>query len=313
MQETIIILMGAVLLDWTLGDPPNAFHPVAWMGSLINFLRRGAIGRGSRYQFIYGLFLIFSCCCLIFILSAWFLSYVWSVNPYLYLAASILLFKSSFTFQGLKKAAVKVRSSMEGGNLEQARDIVATHLVSRETSGLEAPAVASAAVESVAENFTDGLVAPMLYFLLGGVPGALAYRFVNTTDAMLGYRDPAHEYLGKGTAWLDDILNYVPARLAGLLLVAAARLRGENGKGAWVTMWSHHSLTQSPNAGWTMSAAAGALDISLEKKGHYKLGHGGPPSAEHISRATDLVKTAYILSIIVIIIIILGVRHGRGA
>lgn len=306
------ILGSAVLIDWALGDPPNSFHPVAWMGSLISLVKRGGLGRGKRCQVAYGLLLVLLGSVFVFIVFKLFLSYVrgFSLLPYLLVGA--LLLKSSFTFSGLRKAAQQVGSCLQAGNLEEARRLASTHLVSRDTRSLDAGAVASATVESVAENLTDGLVAPIFYYALGGVPAALAYRFVNTADSMLGYRDQVHEYLGKGAARLDDVLNYVPARLAGLLLVASAWLRGESAGGAWKIMWAEHSRTASPNAGWTMSAAAGALGVTLEKQGHYRLGDARDlPSTEHISRAIGLVRTAYILSMIIILVIMFGVWHGR--
>lgn len=312
MWEMVFILGSAVLIDWALGDPPNFFHPVAWMGSLIDLLKKGGLGRGKWCQVAYGLLLALLGSGFVFILSRLFLSYLrgFSLLPYLLVAA--LLLKSSFTFSGLRRAAQEVSSCLRAGNLEEARRLASTHLVSRDTRSLDTSAVASATVESVAENLTDGLVAPIFYYALGGVPAALAYRFVNTADSMLGYRDQMHEYLGKGAARLDDVLNYVPARLAGLLLVASAWLRGESARGAWKMMCAEHSRTASPNAGWTMSAAAGALGVSLEKQGHYRLGETGDlPSTEHIPRAIGLVKTAYILSIILVLVITFGVRHGR--
>jgi adenosylcobinamide-phosphate synthase len=179
-----------------------------------------------------------------------------------------------------------VKAALEKGDLPEARRLVSWHLVSRDTSQLDASLVAAAAVESVAENITDGIVAPLLFFALAGLPGAWAYRFVNTCDSMLGYRDPVHEHLGKFAARLDDALNFFPARLAGLLLVVAAGLVGEDTTGAWQTMWHQHCRTASPNAGWTMSAMAGALGVTLEKVGHYQL-EGGPtsPGVETIDRA----------------------------
>ncbi len=312
MREILLIIAMAVIIDWVAGDPPNAFHPVAWMGSFINILKVGGLERGRKYQLVYGFLAAISGGCFIFILSLWFLNYLRSISLALYIVVGFLLFKSSFTFSGLRKAAMQVAESLRMGNIQEARQLVSRHLASREVDELDAPAIASATVESVAENFTDVLVAPMFYFLLGGVPGALTFRFINTADAMIGYHDPVHEYLGKGAARLDDLLVYIPARVAGLLLVGAAWLRRENSGGAWRTMWRKHSLTASPNAGWTMSAVAGALGIVLEKKGHYRLGEGDElPCAEHISRALELVKAAYVLTIIIVVAVILGVGYGR--
>jgi adenosylcobinamide-phosphate synthase len=146
-------------------------------------------------------------------------------------------------------------------------------------------------VESVAENLSDSFVAPVVWYALLGVPGAIAYRFVNTCDAMLGYRG-RYEYLGKAAARLDDVANWLPARLTALLVVAAAGLLGADARGAWRAMWQHHRRTASPNAGWPMSAAAGALGVRLEKLGHYALGHGPRPSVATIPAAIDLARAA---------------------
>jgi adenosylcobinamide-phosphate synthase len=125
----------------------------------------------------------------------------------------------------------------------------------------------------VAEGICDSLVAPLFYFVLFGIPGAIGYRVVNTIDSMIGYHGK-YEYLGKFASQLDDILNFIPARLTAFLLVLAARVMKRNGHNAWQTAFREHNQTQSPNAGWPMAAMAGALDVQLEKVGHYKLGEG---------------------------------------
>jgi adenosylcobinamide-phosphate synthase len=126
----------------------------------------------------------------------------------------------------------------------------------------------------VAENACDSFVAPLFYFMLLGVPGAIAYRVVNTLDAMIGYHEK-YEYLGKFASRLDDVLNYVPARLTALLLVLATFLSRRDAKTSWQVALSDHSKTESPNAGWPMAAVAGALNVQLEKVEHYKLGRAG--------------------------------------
>jgi len=127
-----------------------------------------------------------------------------------------------------------------------------------------------------AESVTDSIVAPLFYWLLLGVPGTIAYRVVNTFDSMIGYHGE-YEYIGKFAARLDDVPNYIPARISGLLLVASAYLSRMNGSRSWLTMLRDHSKTESPNAGWTMSAMAGALRVQLEKPGYYRLGGDGKP------------------------------------
>jgi adenosylcobinamide-phosphate synthase len=149
----------------------------------------------------------------------------------------------------------------------------------------------------VAENASDGLVAPLFFFALGGLPLALAYRFANTADSMLGYRDPEREWFGKIPARLDDLLNFIPARLTGLLLVCAAFLSGNSGLTAWKIMRRDSLLTASPNAGTPMSAMAGALSVELEKIGHYRLGAGlNAPQSTDLRRARRIYAVTAVLA-----------------
>jgi len=191
------------------------------------------------------------------------------------------------------------------GDLAGARRQVAWHLVSRPTDELDAPAVASAAVESLAENLTDGLVAPVCFYaagaLLGGAGAGLAlawaYRAVNTADAMIGYRRDELEYLGRATARTDDALNYVPARLAAATIVAGAWLARQSRADAARVWRRDGSRTESPNAGQTMAAMAGALGVTLEKRGHYRLGDGPPPDPDAIDRALRVARWAAALGL----------------
>jgi adenosylcobinamide-phosphate synthase len=156
--------------------------------------------------------------------------------------------------------------------------------------------VAAAAVESVAENASDGVVAPWLFYLVGGLPAALAYRFVNTADAMLGYRDVEREWLGKIPARLDDVLNVLPARVTAMLIMLAAPLVGGRPPRGLKVWWHDASKTPSPNAGRPMAAAAGVLGVAREKIGCYRLGAGQRlPAAEDVRRA---VKLLYVLAAI---------------
>jgi len=281
-----LILLLALVFDLLLGDPPNRYHPVVLMGHFIRGMARLAPRQGPIRRFIHGTVLVLSGIALFSLPVAWALAEVRRLNPLAYGLVAALLLKATFACTGLVKAARQVKAALERSDLPEARRLVSWHLVSRDTSQLDASLVAAATVESVAENITDGIVAPLLFFALAGLPGAWAYRFVNTCDAMLGYHDPIHEHLGKFAARLDDALNLIPARLAALLLVAATGLVGKDAAGAWRTMWHQHGRTASPNAGWTMSAMAGALGVTLEKVGHYRLeGGSASPEAETIDQA----------------------------
>jgi len=197
----------------------------------------------------------------------------------------------------LMEAARAVAVPLAAGDLEAARELVALHLVSRPTAMLGPDEVASAAVESLAENLTDALVAPVCFYLVFGLAGAAAYRAINTADAMIGYRDGALEWFGKLAARLDDVVNFVPARLAALGLVVGAAAAGENARGAARVLRRDGASTASPNAGRTMAAMAGALGLTLAKRGAYRLGDGRPPTAGDVGRAVRVLAWAAALTL----------------
>ena len=305
--DQLIILGLALAFDLLLGDPPNRWHPVAWMGTLIGWGKRNAPAAGPGRRLAYGAALVLIGAVVCTLPVVLLLAGARWLGAGVYVLTAALLLKSTFTYSGLVRAARSVQRALHAGDLPEARRLVSWHLVSRDTATLSEELVAAAVVESVAENLTDSLVAPFFFFLLAGVPGAWAYRFFNTCDSMLGYRDPEHEYLGKFAARLDDLLNWIPARLAGVLMIAATRLAGEDAASAWRTMWAQHARTASPNAGWTMSAMAGALNVTLEKVGHYELEGGTMAlSAATIQRATRVVGvTVALLGLLLVVALIL--------
>lgn len=212
-----------------------------------------------------------------------------------------LALASLFSLRGLAAAARRVADALARGDLAGARALVGRHLVSRPTAALGAGQVASATVESVAENLTDSVVAPLAFYLAFGLAGAAVYRAVNTADAMVGYREGALEHFGKAAARLDDVLSFLPARLAGYAIVAGALGAGASAARALAVMRRDRAATASPNAGWTMAAMAGALGVTLEKSGAYRLGDGAPPVAADIARALRVLFTATALSLVTLL------------
>lgn len=293
-----LILGLAVLLDLIFGEPGNRWHPVAWIGRGLEWARRWAPKGGTRALFFFGALLVVGASVLAALLVATVARWTGALG-WVGLAVQALLLKCTFSLSGLVGAAREVRAALALGSLEEARRLVGWHLVSRPTRDLSAEHVASAAVESVAENLTDSVVGPLFFFLLFGLPGAWAYRVVNTADAMWGYREGELEYFGKAAAQLDDLLNWIPARLAGIGIVLGALLAGAAPGNAWRAMWRDHRRTASPNAGWTMAAMAGALGVALEKPGAYRLGDGALPTVEAIPRAVHVMVSASGLSVAV--------------
>lgn len=268
-MEIILILALAIALDLALGDPPNAIHPVAWMGKVIALLQRGGQRHRAAAQFLYGMGMTLFTMALFIIPTYFILMYLKSLHPAAYIIVAALLLKCTFSIKGLQHAALGVKKLLLDNKLDEARWELRS-LVSRNTD-LPKPLLVSATVESVAEGTGDSLVAPLFYFLLFGVPGAIGYRVVNTMDSMIGYHGK-YEYLGKFASRLDDVLNFIPARLTALLLVLAALVLKRNGHNSWQAAFREHARTESPNAGWPMAAMAGALNVRLEKVEHYQLG-----------------------------------------
>ncbi len=267
-------LLVAILVDLALGEAPPSLHPVVWMGRLIARLERLSPGPGRRLASLVAgigmaVFVPVAAGGLAWLAAVTLREVGWIA----YVAAGSVLLSSTFAVRELGRAANRTRSAMESDDREKARRSLGS-LVSRDTRALAPPLVAMAAIESVAENTTDSFVGPWLAFALFGLPGAFAYRAINTLDSMIGYRG-RYEHLGKAAARLDDLVNLVPARLSALLMLGAGRLLCgmPTGRG-WRIARRDHRLTESPNAGWTIAAAAGLLGVALEKTGHYRIGDG---------------------------------------
>lgn len=265
-----MVLLGALAIELVAGDPRTRWHPVALFGSLVSLALRMAPRTGRVSQLAFGTGLVLVGVGTVVLGTAGLLHAAAAFHPLAEIVAGAVLLKVSFAYRQLEQEAVVVASHVAGGQIAAARGALQA-LVSRETSTLSPPQAASAAIESVAENLSDSVVAPLFYFALFGVPGALAYRAINTLDAMIGYHGE-YEYLGRSAAKLDDLANYIPARLSAALIVVASALAGLASRSAAQVALRDHSRTESPNAGWPMAAMAGALGVQLEKLGHYRLG-----------------------------------------
>jgi adenosylcobinamide-phosphate synthase len=308
------VLCLALLLDLALGDPSNRFHPVAWMGSAIATAKRYAPRRSHHARLAYGSVLVVGGALTVASLSRRLERLTAGISPPWNWLIEAGLLKMTISVRGLGSAAAEVKAALEASDLPEARRLVGWHLVSRDTMTLSATQVAAATVESVAENTSDGIVAPLFYYSLGGLPAAVTYRFINTTDSMLGYRDSVHEWLGKAPALLDDLVNLLPARLTAMMFILAAALTGKDAHRAW-RVWRRDSrATASPNAGHPMSAMAGALNVKLEKVGHYTLGDPQqPPKSEDIRGAVRLMRiaVAMVTGLLVSILLAAGVVKRR--
>jgi len=300
IPHSVSVLILAVVLDLVFGDPANSVHPVAGMGMLISQWRKFAPA-GRLLPLLHGLALLIVG---IVIASAVGVGVLWLCQHFPYslaLLAEAYVLKLTFSLSGLLGAGRKIQAALFADDLALARRLVSWHLVSRDTSTLTPNQLAGATIESLAENANDSFVAPLIFYACGGVSAALVYRFINTCDAMLGYHDARHEWLGKLPARLDDLANLLPARLTAAFLIAAGALL-RNDMTRAVNIWCRdRTATLSPNAGQSMSAAAGVLGVELEKVGQYRLGRGlRDPASADIGRAIDLIRITALIAVIAI-------------
>jgi adenosylcobinamide-phosphate synthase len=292
--EIIFVLLLTLIIDVVWGELHPSLHPVVGMGKFISLQLRFAPRQNHLAQLIYGTVISLLTVGLFSAATYFLLSYLKEINLIVYILVAALLLKSTFSVKELERAAIRVKEHLLEGDLHQARTGMRS-LVSRDTSELEKTSLVAATVESVAENTCDSFVAPLFYFLFLGLPGAIAYRVCNTLDAMIGYHGE-YEYLGKFAARVDDVLNFIPARLTALIMVVATCLSRKDMGRAWSIMLRDHNKTESPNAGWTMAVAAGALNMQLEKAGHYRLGDAGASlSPRTISSGVEIMKMSVLL------------------
>ncbi len=300
-------LLAAALWDALCGEWPSAAHPVVWMGRVCRACERVAPSSGPLRQWLWGLAVALGVPA-VFAGSALGLLAALASWPWALWLAEVWLLKAVFSVRGLGRESLALCAALDAADLRTARKRL-RGLCSRDAEALDRGALVSATVESLAENASDSIVAPLFYLALFGVPGALFYRTVNTLDARIGYRG-RYEYLGKASARLDDLLNLVPARLTAMLLLGAALLTGDNFRQPWRVMRRDAGSTASPNAGWPMAAMAAALQVRLEKPGHHVLGDGpAHPQAEAIGRAWRLVKATAVCAVAASLLALWG-RHG---
>jgi len=308
------VLVLAMTIDLVLGDPPNRYHPVAWMGRWLHGLRQFSPTTGRVWPFAYGAFAVVGSMVGWALLGKILLQVMQRMPWPVVVVGEALLLKTTFALRGLCRAAEAVHDPLVRDDLPTARQQLRWHLVSRETTALSCTQVAAATIESVAENASDGLLAPLFYYGIGGLPAAVGYRFLNTADAMWGYRDEAREWLGKPAARLDDLANLIPARLTALAFLLAAPFCGGRLQQGWHCWRRDAGATTSPNAGHPMSAMAGVLGVELEKVDQYRLGAGGrAPLAADIRRSVRTVQRAMIGACGVMVALLWWRSCGGGA
>lgn len=304
----IISLAIGFLLDLAFGDPPCIPHPVRGMGKTIGACEkiarkwggkdRGRLAAGGGVLVLanllsWGLFSLGICAA------------AYHVSPYIGIAVESFLCFQLLAAKSLKSESMKVYYALGNGTLDEAKTAVSM-IVGRDTKDLTREGVIKAAVETVAENFADGVIAPMFYMAIGGAFFGYLYKAVNTMDSMVGYKDERYLYIGRAAAKLDDVCNYIPARLAAALMALSCPLCGLDAAGAW-HMWRRDGRNHaSPNSAQTEAVAAGALNIQLAGDAWYfgklykKQTIGDPvreANTEDIVKINRLMYTASVMAI----------------
>ncbi len=268
---TVWAVLGGFVLDALLGDPAWLPHPVVYMGKAISRLEkflRPRLPKTPQGELLGGAIVAFCLSVGTFLLTGLVCRGAARLHPLLGLAVQMFWCGQALAARGLVQESTNVYKELKKPDLPGARKAV-SRIVGRDTAELTAEGVTKAAVETVAENASDGVIAPLLYMLIGGAPLALTYKAINTMDSMLGYKNEKYLYFGRVPAKLDDVANYIPSRLAALLWVAAAAFTGNSAKGAWKIWRRDRRRHASPNSAQTESACAGALGVQLAGPAYY--------------------------------------------
>ncbi|TAN64136.1 cobalamin biosynthesis protein CobD [bacterium] len=306
-----IVLFAAYILDLAIGDPRWLPHPIRLIGCFIVFfegvLRRASASPGV--QRFCGALLTVLVVGLSYVLTALFLYIASGISEYLFFALSVYVAWSCLAIKSLKKEAEGVLRALKEQGIADARQRL-KRIVGRDTQNLSKVDVLRATAETVAENTSDGVVAPLFYFMLGGPALMLAYKAINTLDSMVGYKNEKYRYFGTASARLDDIVNYVPARLSAALMVLAVFILGYNWKGSLKTVLSDGKNHPSPNSGVPESAVAGAFGLRFGGPSSYGgvvsqkpfIGNGAAESSVETTSATVKIMelTAFLMVIAVI-------------
>ncbi|OFI06684.1 cobalamin biosynthesis protein CbiB [Clostridium acetireducens DSM 10703] len=263
MFGNFIDIILAVVLDWIIGDPYSFPHPVIYMGKLISFLEKKGrkLCKTNASIRAFGGFIVIIVCFISFIIPFAILKFLEFYNIFHHIA-NILIIWTTLAAKSLHKEAKKVYYEIKRGDLKEAR-VKLSYIVGRDTTNLSKEEIIRADVETIAENTADGIIAPLFYVVIGGAPLAIMYKAVNTMDSMLGYLNEKYKYIGFFPAKIDDVFNYIPARITGVLICLSAPLVKGNIIESLKIMIRDRKNHKSPNCAYSEAAAAAAMGIQL--------------------------------------------------
>lgn len=313
---TLAAIVAGFILDLLFGDPHWLPHPICLIGNLIGFLERNLrklLAPGKTALLLGGALMVVIVLVLTFTVPYVVLTLAEQVSPWLRFALETIMCYQIFATKCLRDESMKVYTALHNNDLADAR-VKLSWIVGRDTQNLDAEEVTKGAVETVAENTADGIIAPMLYMFLGGAPLAFLYKGINTMDSMVGYKNDKFLYFGRCAAKLDDLANLIPARITGLVMILASYFLNLNYKGAWKIFWRDRYNHLSPNSAMTESVTAGALNIQLGGDHFYfgKLVHKDtigdnirPVVPEDIAAANNLLYMTAVLCLLLFALVYL--------
>ena len=306
---TLGAIVAGFILDLIFGDPHWLPHPICLIGNLIGFLEknlRRLLAPGKTALLLGGALMVVIVLSLSYVVPYAVLMLAEQVSPWLRFAFETVMFYQIFATKCLRDESMKVYTALHNNDLADAR-VKLSWIVGRDTKELTAEEVTKGAVETVAENTADGIIAPMFYMFIGGAPLAFLYKGINTMDSMVGYKNDKFLYFGRCAAKLDDVANFIPARITGILMILASYFLNMNAAGAWKIFWRDRYNHLSPNSAMTESVTAGALNIQLGGDHYYfgKLVHKDtigdnirPVVAEDIVAVNNLLYMTAVISLL---------------
>ncbi|GHH96829.1 adenosylcobinamide-phosphate synthase CbiB [Neobacillus kokaensis] len=291
----------AYFIDMIIGDPPNWPHPVRWIGSLISYSENRL--NNGRFKKFKGVAMLLFVVFLVFAAVFIFVFIAYKIHPFVGVAVEGATIAAAIAQKSLKEASIEVYEPLKNGDLPEARKKL-SYIVGRDTHQLDEAEISRGAIETVAENTSDGVTAPLFWALIGGAPLAMVYRAVNTCDSMVGNFSDRYKEFGWASAKWDDVMNWIPSRLTGMLMLIGNRPKRMNYQKAWMVLFRDAKKHPSPNSGWGEAAVASILGIQLGGTNYYKgivsnrakMGDPiHPIQADHIIQAnTILTRTVFL-------------------
>lgn len=302
---SLVVMAVALLIDLTLGEPPwespITIHPTVLLNKFVRKILPIFKSGNPKIEKAKGVLLVVFVTSFITMVTYLLLHIAHLLNLIIYIILASLFLKVTFCIKLETEMAHKAIKYIEEGDIEKSREL-ASFFSRRETKDLNKEQVASAIIESIAENLADFKVSPLFYYAIFGVPGAVAFKTINILDGTVGFKDEQHINVGWFSAKIDTITNYIPTRITAFLIVIASAILGEDYRMAWKIALRDHKSVPSRNHGWTMAAMAGAFNIRLEKPGHYVINNGGVmPTHLDIIRALKIRNMVTFLFIILIV------------